>query len=307
MKESPELDLFRRLLTRKEIAKHIQEGSQTPEEIRRAVRFWQTEKMEPVLQEIQKNEFLPDPRVARLMQELQMRLEKNFPHVQGLSLVLYGSALHPSNRVRQLMRGQYVPGDIDWGITYDFPFNKSDYQVVPDEITDAAERMLKKIRNHPDINLPEVEMCEDMSARYNFAPNFYTEEDAWSFLIHCIEEHNNMLAIADLVVLYFDPSVKPEVNERNKRLFFTALSKLSLEKPEAYEKAIFWLSDAWKQARRSKEKDFQNNFTTVYQLRGSSRDVEIVQRLIHLQERSSLFTDRFQKLLQSTDLRRKKS
>lgn len=257
---------IRRLFRRMKIAKNLSEIDKGNGQILRKVidstRQAEQSELEPMLDLLESHEFHIDQEFQKLVNELQSKLEKEFPELKNLSIIVVGSAIHPSRLIRNLFSGKWIPSDLDWGISYDLS------DMSDDEQRKIREKMIKYV----DILLeqlcskhgfPLIRGCESINPAPNgydsidhYVYNFDSTEQAYKYLL----DRSGNFKRNDPIFLYFQPSIPSEKNQRNKGYILEALTKLSRENYNLYKRTIAQLLLYWEDLRQISIKHFKNAY-----------------------------------------------
>lgn len=232
-----------RAAVRSEIAKGLVSGEPSVrkiiDDVKESPKIEEARKMADRLME---EEFVMHEESVQIVEDLQKKVEAAFPD-WGVSLVLLGSSVGGGAETRKVF--ETATDDLDLGMLTDLPVGREEGGKISTFLRKELEGQEHGLHLCPADNPVEFR-----------AVNLKSEDEALALLGENFK--------ASKVNLYFVPSFPKEVNEQNKGMILSALTKLASTDPDQWVKVRDALVKDWEKKHHLKPKHLSSPSTEQY-------------------------------------------
>lgn len=189
----------------------------------------------------------PNLDVFALSQGIFESLKDNF-NIPGLSLVIMGSNVHGGAELRKIVKSAESPD-------FDYTLTSNDNTILENNLGSIKEFIKVFVRDHSkEFGLPDdFEVCEYYDARRTIQ-NIKNPDEANRIIFDSMSKDKDKDTSS--ILLYFYPSVPPEINHKNQQYLLEELRNIHKTQPDYWEKISLELISKWKKFHQLKYKHF---------------------------------------------------
>lgn len=230
-----------RLIRRSTIQRKMRNSNSLRDVIAQTRAFENQNRVREEVEKLIKEEFSLDEEMISAATKLKRFLDTEVSKQNEFAIVILGSAIHGGAKIRSMMvengEDHNDTSDLDFGILA----NNLDF--LDEDFVNKADNFLKKNS--------QLHVCETASPILLKSTNIKSVEDAKNRLE--IMYKSKSAYEPEFIGLFFQPSIPPEVNQKNRKLIFEALHDIYQEDAEKWMDIFIVLLTFWKEMHNIKK------------------------------------------------------